>query len=53
MGFKGRHGVRNSLGTGAKYEGGYTSGIQEGYGVETYADGGKSALCVFPFYTTR
>ncbi|XP_062871378.1 junctophilin-2 [Trichomycterus rosablanca] len=39
-GFKGRYGVRMSLGNGAKYEGTWNNGLQDGYGTETYADGG-------------
>ncbi|XP_028328023.1 junctophilin-1-like isoform X1 [Gouania willdenowi] len=39
-GFKGRHGVRQSLNTPAKYEGTWSNGLQDGYGVETYGDGG-------------
>ncbi|XP_061591144.1 junctophilin-2 [Cololabis saira] len=39
-GFKGRYGVRVSLGSGAKYEGTWNNGLQDGYGTETYADGG-------------
>ncbi|XP_077471612.1 junctophilin-1-like isoform X1 [Stigmatopora argus] len=39
-GFKGRYGVRQSLGTPARYEGTWTNGLQDGYGVETYSDGG-------------
>ena len=42
-GFKGRYGVRQSTASGAKYEGAWNTGLQEGLGVETYADGGKSA----------
>uniref|UniRef100_A0A8C6VWU1 Junctophilin 2 n=1 Tax=Nothobranchius furzeri TaxID=105023 RepID=A0A8C6VWU1_NOTFU len=39
-GFKGRYGVRVSVGSGAKYEGTWNNGLQDGYGTETYADGG-------------
>ncbi|XP_053280840.1 junctophilin-2 [Pleuronectes platessa] len=39
-GFKGRYGVRLSVGSGAKYEGTWNNGLQDGYGTETYADGG-------------
>ncbi|XP_029361642.1 junctophilin-2 [Echeneis naucrates] len=39
-GFKGRYGVRISVGSGAKYEGTWNNGLQDGYGTETYADGG-------------
>ena len=33
-----RHGPQNSV---AKYEGTWTTGFQDGYGRETYTDGGK------------
>lgn len=39
-GFKGRYGIRVSVGSGAKYEGTWNNGLQDGYGTETYADGG-------------
>ncbi|XP_005989195.1 junctophilin-3 [Latimeria chalumnae] len=39
-GFKGRYGVRESTGNGAKYEGTWSNGLQDGYGTETYSDGG-------------
>ena len=39
-GFKGRYGARQTLATGAKYEGTWATGLQDGYGCETYADGG-------------
>ncbi|XP_056128808.1 junctophilin-2 isoform X2 [Lampris incognitus] len=39
-GFKGRYGMRLSVGSGAKYEGTWNNGLQDGYGTETYADGG-------------
>uniref|UniRef100_A0AAY5KLW8 Junctophilin n=1 Tax=Esox lucius TaxID=8010 RepID=A0AAY5KLW8_ESOLU len=39
-GFKGRYGLRLSVGSGAKYEGTWNNGLQDGYGTETYADGG-------------
>ncbi|XP_074534424.1 junctophilin-3 [Halichoeres trimaculatus] len=39
-GFKGRYGVRESLGTSGKYEGTWNNGLQDGYGTETYSDGG-------------
>ncbi|MBN3281454.1 JPH3 protein, partial [Polyodon spathula] len=39
-GFKGRYGVRESTGNGAKYEGTWNNGLQDGYGTETYSDGG-------------
>ncbi|XP_069824010.1 junctophilin-3-like [Dendropsophus ebraccatus] len=38
-GFKGRYGVRECTGNGAKYEGTWTNGLQDGYGTETYSDG--------------
>ena len=40
-GSKGRYGVRQSATSTAKYEGTWASGLQDGYGSETYADGGK------------
>merc|ERR1719431_2314407 len=40
QGFKGRYGVRQSTTTAAKYEGTWANGLQDGYGSETYADGG-------------
>uniref|UniRef100_A0A2K5VYY2 Junctophilin n=1 Tax=Macaca fascicularis TaxID=9541 RepID=A0A2K5VYY2_MACFA len=39
-GFKGRYGVRECAGNGAKYEGTWSNGLQDGYGTETYSDGG-------------
>ncbi|XP_056279398.1 junctophilin-2 [Pseudoliparis swirei] len=39
-GFKGRYGIRISVGSGAKYEGTWNNGLQDGYGTETYTDGG-------------
>ena len=42
QGFKGRYGVRQSATSNAKYEGTWANGLQDGYGSETYADGGKS-----------
>ncbi|XP_015685174.1 junctophilin-2 [Protobothrops mucrosquamatus] len=39
-GFKGRYGIRQNIGNGAKYEGTWNNGLQDGYGTETYADGG-------------
>ena len=41
QGFKGRYGVRQSTSTPAKYEGTWANGLQDGYGSETYADGGE------------
>ena len=41
QGFKGRYGVRRSVGSKAGFEGTWTSGIPDGYGVETYGDGSK------------
>lgn len=40
-GFKGRYGVRECTGHGAKYEGTWSNGLQDGYGTETYPDGGR------------
>uniref|UniRef100_UPI0037E77564 junctophilin-3 isoform X2 n=1 Tax=Semicossyphus pulcher TaxID=241346 RepID=UPI0037E77564 len=39
-GFKGRYGLRESMGTSGKYEGTWNNGLQDGYGTETYSDGG-------------
>ena len=39
-GFKGKYGVRLSVSSRAKYEGSWHRGLQEGWGTETYADGG-------------
>ncbi|XP_034033138.1 junctophilin-3 isoform X1 [Thalassophryne amazonica] len=39
-GFKGRYGIRESTGTSGKYEGTWNNGLQDGYGTETYSDGG-------------
>ena len=44
QGFKGRYGVRQSTSTPAKYEGTWANGLQDGYGSETYADGGEIGL---------
>jgi hypothetical protein len=41
QGFKGRYGVRQSATSNAKYEGTWANGLQDGYGSETYADGGE------------
>uniref|UniRef100_A0A182MSZ2 Junctophilin n=1 Tax=Anopheles culicifacies TaxID=139723 RepID=A0A182MSZ2_9DIPT len=41
QGFKGRYGVRQSVSSTAKYEGTWANGLQDGYGSETYADGGS------------
>ena len=40
QGFKGRYGVRQSTLSGAKYEGTWANGLQDGYGSETYGDQG-------------
>lgn len=45
-GFKGRYGVRESMGMSGKYEGTWNNGLQDGYGTETYSDGGKPGLTV-------
>ena len=37
--------VRTS--SGARYEGTWTAGLQDGYGLETYSDGGKNYLFIF------
>ena len=37
----GRYGVRQACVSNAKYEGTWANGLQDGYGSETYADGGK------------
>ncbi|KAM7413966.1 hypothetical protein PAMA_018993 [Pampus argenteus] len=39
-GFKGCYGLRESTGTSGKYEGTWNNGLQDGYGTETYSDGG-------------
>lgn len=44
QGYKGRYGVRQSATSTAKYEGTWANGLQDGYGSETYADGGKLML---------
>ncbi|KAG9510601.1 Junctophilin-3, partial [Fragariocoptes setiger] len=41
QGFKGRYGVRSSSVSAVKYEGTWAVGYQDGYGWETYADGGS------------
>lgn len=50
-GFKGRYGVRQSVFSTAKYNGTWAGGLQDGYGSETYADGGKwtSVACLFVY----
>ncbi|EMP36251.1 Junctophilin-3 [Chelonia mydas] len=45
-GFKGRYGVRECTGNGAKYEGTWSNGLQDGYGTETYSDGGGCSAVV-------
>ena len=40
----GRYGVRQSSISNAKYEGTWANGLQDGYGSETYADGGNHSL---------
>ena len=37
----GRYGVRQAVVSNAKYEGTWANGLQDGYGSETYGDGGK------------
>ena len=37
----GRYGVRQAVVSNAKYEGTWANGLQDGYGSETYADGGQ------------
>jgi MORN repeat len=46
QGFKGRYGVRQSATSTAKYEGTWANGLQDGYGSETYADGGKALFTI-------
>ena len=41
QGNKGRYGVRCSNLSQARYEGTFANGLQDGYGSETYADGGN------------
>ena len=43
---QGRYGVRQSTTTLAKYEGTWANGLQDGYGSETYADGGRSRFTI-------
>lgn len=50
-GFKGRYGVRECTGNGAKYEGTWSNGLQDGYGTETYSDGGR--CCIHTFLVGR
>ncbi|XP_063710274.1 junctophilin-1-like [Symsagittifera roscoffensis] len=40
-GLKGRYGLRESNCSCAKYEGTWAQNLQDGYGIETYADSGK------------
>ena len=47
QGFKGRYGVRQSISTAARYEGTWANGLQDGYGSETYADGGMFIVIIF------
>ncbi len=42
--FPGRYGVRQAVVNNAKYEGTWANGLQDGYGSETYADGGQSKV---------
>ena len=48
----GRAGQLESTSSGAKYEGTWSNGLQDGYGTETYSDGGECELTVtaFPLY---
>lgn len=50
QGYKGRYGMRQSTRTGAKYEGSWSVGKQDGYGVETYADGGRPYILKYTAY---
>ena len=50
QGFKGRYGVRQSTVSGAKYEGTWANGLQDGYGSETYADGGECSYSSIALY---
>lgn len=36
--------VRQATASNAKYEGTWANGLQDGYGSETYADGGKTLI---------
>ncbi|XP_023084641.1 junctophilin-3 isoform X2 [Piliocolobus tephrosceles] len=47
-GFKGRYGVRECAGNGAKYEGTWSNGLQDGYGTETYSDGDATTFGAEP-----
>ncbi|XP_061671767.1 junctophilin-3 isoform X2 [Syngnathoides biaculeatus] len=40
QGFKGRYGQLESTASGARYEGTWSNSLQDGYGTETYSDGG-------------
>jgi junctophilin len=40
QGYKGRYGLRQAVNSQAKYQGTWSSGLHDGYGTETYADGG-------------
>lgn len=51
-GFKGRYGVRESMGMSGKYEGTWNNGLQDGYGTETYSDGGELSHLLDTFYLT-
>ena len=44
QGFRGRYGVRQSAISEAKFCGTWTTGLQDGYGVETYGDGSNKML---------
>ena len=44
--FLGRYGVRQAVVSNAKYEGTWANGLQDGYGSETYADGGQYRLLI-------
>ena len=48
----GRYGVRQSSISNAKYEGTWANGLQDGYGSETYADGGNHTLYLISTRTT-
>ena len=45
----GRYGVRQAVVSNAKYEGTWANGLQDGYGSETYADGGQYWILIIAF----
>ena len=45
----GRYGVRQAIVSNARYEGTWANGLQDGYGSETYADGGSDSFWLLFF----